>query len=95
MKSEEVAQYLLDHPQFFEEYVDLISRVVIPHPHGGRTISITERQMLALRDKNKLLESKMAELIKFGEENDPISEKCIALAWRLLRRGAFSRRSTR
>ena len=75
MKSEEVAQYLQDHPHFFEEYADLMSRVVIPHPYGGRTISITERQMLALRDKNRKLESKLAELIGFGEENDAIGEK--------------------
>ena len=75
MKSEEVAQYLQDNPQFFEEHADLMSRMVIPHPHGGRTISITERQMLSLRDKNKLLESKMGEMLQFGEENDTISEK--------------------
>lgn len=75
MKSEEIAQYLQDNPQFFEEHPDLISRLVIPHPHSGRTISITERQMLGLRDKNKLLEGKMGELLQFGEENDTISEK--------------------
>ena len=57
MKSEEVARYLLENPQFFEEHAELISRMVIPHPHGGRTISITERQMLSLRDKNKQLET--------------------------------------
>ena len=57
MKSEEVAKYLLDNPQFFEEHADFMSRMVIPHPHGGRTISITERQMLSLRDKNKQLEA--------------------------------------
>ncbi|MDR3299723.1 MAG: DUF484 family protein [Candidatus Accumulibacter sp.] len=75
MNPEEVARYLQDHPQFFEEYADLMSRVVIPHPHGGRTISITERQMLALRDKNRQLESKLAEFMSFGEENDVIGEK--------------------
>ena len=48
MKSEDVALYLQSNPQFFEEHAELISRMVIPHPHGGRTISITERQMLAL-----------------------------------------------
>jgi uncharacterized protein YigA (DUF484 family) len=54
--------------------------VVVPHPHGGRTISITERQMLALRDKNKQLEGKMGELLQFGEENDVISQKMHRLA---------------
>jgi len=75
MRSDEVAQYLLGNPQFFEEHADLMSRIMIPHPHGGRTISITERQMLSLREKNKQLEGKMGELLQFGEENDTISEK--------------------
>jgi uncharacterized protein YigA (DUF484 family) len=89
MKSEEVARYLQDHPQFFEEYADLMSRMVIPHPHGGRTISITERQMLALRDKNRQLEGKLAELIGFGEENDAISEKMHRLGVAIIAAGSF------
>lgn len=80
MKSEEVARYLLDNPKFFEQHADLVANMVVPHPHGGRTISITERQMLALRDKNKQLEGKMGELLQFGEENDAISEKMHRLA---------------
>jgi uncharacterized protein YigA (DUF484 family) len=75
LNSEEVAEYLLHNPQFFEERADLVSKIVIPHPHGGRTISITERQMLTLRDKNRELEKKMGELMLYGQDNDAISEK--------------------
>ena len=89
MKSDEVAQYLQDHPQFFEEHTDLVSRLVIPHPHGGRTISITERQMLSLRDKNRQLEGKMGELLQFGEENDVISEKMHRLGVAVIAAGTF------
>jgi len=89
MRSEEIAQYLQDNPQFFEEHADLISRLVIPHPHGGRTISITERQMLGLRDKNKLLEGKMSELLQFGEENDSISEKMHRLGVAMIAAASF------
>ena len=89
MKSEEVAQYLQNHPQFFEEHADLVSRMLIPHPHGGRTISITERQMLALRDKNRQLENKMAELLGFGEENDAISEKMHRLGVAMIAAGSI------
>ena len=89
MRSEEVAKYLQDNPQFFEEHADLMSRVVIPHPHGGRTISITERQMLSLRDKNKLLEGKMNELLQFGEENDTISEKMHRLGVAMIAAASF------
>ena len=89
MNSEEVAKYLQDNPQFFEEHADLISRVVIPHPHSGRTISITERQMLSLRDKNKQLEGKMNELLQFGEENDTISEKMHRLGVAMIAAATF------
>ena len=75
MNSDDVAQYLQNNPKFFEEHAESISRLLIPHPHGGRTISITERQMLSLRDKNRQLEGKMGELLEFGEENDTIGEK--------------------
>ena len=89
MRSEEVASYLQDNPQFFEEHADLVANMVVPHPHGGRTISITERQMLALRDKNRQLEGKMGELLQFGEENDAISEKMHRLAVALIAARSF------
>ena len=89
MKSDEVVQYLQDHPQFFEEHADLMSRVVIPHPHSGRAISITERQMLSLRDKNKQLEGKMGELLQYGEENDTIGEKMHRLGVAMIAAASF------
>ena len=75
MNSEQVALYLKHHPEFFEEYADLMATIFVPHPHGGRAIPISERQTLALRDKSRQLETKLKELIQFGEENDAISEK--------------------
>jgi hypothetical protein len=75
LDAKEVAGYLKSHPEFFDHYADLLAQVHIPDPHGGRAISITERQLGALRDRNKLLEAKLTELIRYGEENDAISEK--------------------
>ena len=75
MNPSDVAAYLKEHPDFFENYADVVADVLIPHPHGGRAISISERQILTLRDRAKQLEAKMGELIQFGEENDVISEK--------------------
>ena len=83
MKADEVARYLQDNPGFFEDYAELLAQIYIPHPHGGRAIPIAERQILTLREKSKMLEGKLAELIQFGEENDAIGEKmhrlCLAL----------------
>ena len=79
-----VARYLQGHPAFFDQYADLLTQLVITSPHEGRAISITERQMGALRDKVRLLETKLAELIRFGEENDAIAAKVHRLATALL-----------
>jgi uncharacterized protein YigA (DUF484 family) len=75
MKPEDVAGYLQAHPEFFEDYADMLAQIYLPHPHGGRTISISERQILTLREKSKQLEAKLREIIQFGEENDAIEEK--------------------
>lgn len=84
MQAHDIAEYLQQNPQFFEEYADLIAEIFIPHPHGGRAIPLAERQILTLREKNKLLETKLAELLQFGEENDQISDKVHKLTLSLL-----------
>ncbi|MGH8635429.1 MAG: DUF484 family protein [Burkholderiales bacterium] len=84
MKPEEVAAYLKEHPEFFEHYADLLAEIYIPHPHGGRAIPISERQILTLREKNRQIEGKLREVIQFGEENDAISEKVHRLSVALL-----------
>lgn len=89
MKADDVARYLQDHPQFFEDYHDLLAHLYVPHPHGGRAISITERQILTLREKAKLLELKLAELLRFGEDNDVISTRVHALSIALMTAGSF------
>jgi uncharacterized protein YigA (DUF484 family) len=85
MKSEEVARHLKDHPEFFEEYADLLGAIYIPHPHGGRAIPLAERQMLTLREKSRVLEGKLRELVQFGEENDSISERMHRITLALLK----------
>jgi len=84
MKAEEVASYLKEHPEFFEDYAETLSEIYIAHPHGGRAISISERQILTLRDRGKQLEGKLREVIQFGEENDAISEKVHRISLALL-----------
>ena len=84
MKSEQVATYLQDHPEFFEEYADLLATIHIPHPHGGRAIPLSERQILTLRGKGRALEAKLKELIDFGEKNDAIGERLHHLTLALL-----------
>ena len=84
LTAEQVAEFLTRNPGFFEQNVDILTNLQIPHPHGGRAVSIGERQLLALREKSKILEDKLHELIQFGEENDALSAKVHRLACRLI-----------
>ena len=84
MKAEDVVQYLQENPGFFEDQAELLAQIYVPHPHGGRAIPIAERQILTLREKSRMLEGKLAELIAFGEENDAIGEKMHRLSLALI-----------
>lgn len=80
MTADEVANYLRDNPDFFAGHAELLTQLSFSNPHGAGAISLAERQVGLLREKVKLLEGKLGELIGFGEENDVISEKVHRLA---------------
>ncbi|MBK7473839.1 MAG: DUF484 family protein [Burkholderiales bacterium] len=73
--SQAVADYLKEHPEFFEDHADWLADVRIAHPHEGHAIPIAERQLVALREKNRQLETKFAELLRYGGTNDLIGDK--------------------
>jgi uncharacterized protein YigA (DUF484 family) len=75
MNASDVARYLRDHPEFFEEHVDMLSAIKVKHPHGTHAIPIVERQMLNLREKSKQLEGRLRVMVNFGEQNDVTSER--------------------
>jgi uncharacterized protein YigA (DUF484 family) len=84
LRPEEVAKYLKDHPEFFDEYAELLSSVYVPHPYGGHAIPLAERQVLGLRERGRTLEGKLRELVQFGEENDTISDRLHRISLALL-----------
>jgi uncharacterized protein len=84
MNADEIAQFLRTHPQFFDQHPQLLESIYVPHPHGGRAIPLTERQIVGLREKVKLLEGRLEEFIRFGEDNDAIGEKVHRLSLALI-----------
>jgi uncharacterized protein YigA (DUF484 family) len=70
-----VADYLLDHPHFFEEHAELLGRIKLTSPVLGRAISLQERQMEILREKIKIQDLHMADLLRIAHENDDIAHK--------------------
>lgn len=81
---DQITEFLRADPTFFERHAHLLTEIYLPSPHGNGTVSLAERQQLAQRDKIRVLEAKMSELIQFGEENDVISEKVHRLSLGIL-----------
>ncbi|MBB5390229.1 MULTISPECIES: DUF484 family protein [unclassified Herbaspirillum] len=75
LDSDLIAEYLLDHPGFFEEHAELLSRIKLTSPVMGRAVSLQERQMEILREKIKVQELHMADLMRIAQENDEITNK--------------------
>lgn len=82
--ADQVAEYLRSDPKFFENHAALLAELYLPSLHGNSTISLAQRQQLAQRDKIRILEAKLSELIQFGEENDATSERVHRLSLGLL-----------
>ncbi|CAG4914533.1 DUF484 family protein [Paraburkholderia gardini] len=75
MNDREVAEYLLANPDFFAEHAEMLATIRLANPHGKAAVSLQERQMDMLRDKNKHLERRLAELLRYGHENDSIAAR--------------------
>jgi uncharacterized protein YigA (DUF484 family) len=82
---DQVADYLVAHPDFFERHGAVLARIRLPHQRGSAAISLVERQVLVLRDRHAVLEKKLHELIENGRANDAIADRMHRLTRRLLR----------
>ena len=78
-----VADYLAGHPDFFERHGALLDSLQLPHARGG-AISLVERQVSQLRQKELRTQRKLKELIGVARDNDVLSTKIHRLAIRLL-----------
>jgi uncharacterized protein YigA (DUF484 family) len=88
MKSDDVAQYLSQHSDFFEQHPELLGMLTVPHPQNGQAISLIERQSLLLRERIRSLETKAADMIRHGEENDAIADKLVQWSRALLQQSS-------
>ncbi|MCA1855944.1 DUF484 family protein [Massilia oculi] len=87
LDAQAVAQYLIDHPQFFEEHARLLGEVKLSSPLTGRAVSLQERQMEVMREKYRVLELRLAELTRRAEENHAIANRFHAWNQALLASG--------
>ena len=72
---DEIANYLVHTPAFFERNANLLSSIQLTSPHGQRAVSLQERQMEMLRDKIRGLEKRIMEMIRHSQDNEAIADR--------------------
>lgn len=75
---QQVADYLLSHPDFLEIHSYLLTELTVKH-QSGQSISLVERQVSALRQENQQLKQQLSTLIANATQNDQLLEKSKAL----------------
>lgn len=69
LTSDQVENYLLQHPEFFSEHLHLLEKMIIPHP-SGNAISLISKQLEIFRNKHHELENQLNTLIEIARDND-------------------------
>lgn len=84
LNEEAVAGFLRAHPDFFVRHLELLDVLRLPHPTHG-AVSLIERQLSMLRERNRHLERKLGELIQVARDNEHLSANLHQLALGLMR----------
>lgn len=77
---DDIANYLANTPDFFERHAELLAAVQLTSPHSNRAVSLQERQAGMLREKIKVLEHRIMDMIRNGNENVLLSDKLLRWA---------------
>ena len=74
---DDIANYLANTPDFFLRHADLLAAVQITSPHSHRAVSLQERQAEMLREKIKVLEARVMEMVRHGNDNVALADKML------------------
>jgi len=82
--AEAVAAFLRRYPEFLARHPDVLATVRVPHQPGGGAVSLLERQLRLLRERNQQLEQRLAGLLETARENERLGIRLLGLARGLL-----------
>jgi len=83
LSEDAICDYLEAHPDFFENHQTVLSKMQLPHASGG-TVSLVERQISLLRQKDLKLGRQLKNLIRVARDNDVIAAKIHELSLQLM-----------
>lgn len=78
-----IAQYLADNPDFFSRHEDVLLKLQLRHA-SGQAVSLIEKQVSALRERNTELRHKLNLLLANARDNDRLFEQSKRLVLALM-----------
>ena len=75
MSEDEVVTYLEQHPDLLLKHEYLLEKMQVPHATGSGMVSLIERQVELLREKNSQQEERLLALINNARANEALSDK--------------------
>ena len=78
-----VREFLRDNPDFLDKNTDILETLVLPH-NSGKAVSLVERQLGVLRDRNKEMRTRLDNMLQTAHDNDLLFEKTKRLVLNLL-----------
>lgn len=75
ISADQVAEYLRQHRDFFQLREDLLLDMNLPHSESGNTVSLIEKQVALLRERNIDMRSRLNRLLDNARHNDVLFEK--------------------
>ncbi|MDR2308910.1 MAG: DUF484 family protein [Paucimonas sp.] len=88
LDAEAVVAYLRAHPTFFAEHDELLIEQRIPHQRGD-SVSLVERQLTLLRERNIEIRHRLSQLMDVARDNDRLFDKTRRLILDLLDAGSL------
>jgi uncharacterized protein YigA (DUF484 family) len=78
-----VREFLLNNPDFLYHNPDILESLSLPH-NSGSAVSLVERQVGVMRDRNKEMRSRLDNMLATAHDNDLLFEKTKRLVLNLL-----------
>lgn len=86
LNAETVAQYLIDNPDFILAHPDVLTSLHLPH-ESGSAISLIERQVDQLRERNEQQKSQLNQLVRVARDNEALMTRLHDLTLELMTMG--------
>jgi uncharacterized protein YigA (DUF484 family) len=84
LTDDDIAGWLRVHPDFFQRHSELLATLRVPHATGG-AVSLIERQIELLREKNQNADARFNELVQIARANEQLTAKIHHFTRRLMR----------